>query len=191
MNKKLIILDRDGVINHDSDEYIKSPEEWVPIPGSIEAIGELSRAGFDVVVATNQSGLGRGYFDEYTLARMHEKMLALVEAEGGRITGVFFCPHLPEDDCACRKPRTGLLDRMEEELGVSVEDAWYLGDSLKDLECALARKCRPGLVLSGKGCHTYLHLNREMLDKVQVFDDLLDASKFILAVTPVGEFGLV
>lgn len=187
--KRPIILDRDGVINHDSDDYIKSPEEWVPIPGSIEAIAALSRAGYELYVVTNQSGLGRGYFDEYALARMHEKMNRLVEAAGGGIAGVVYCPHLPEADCDCRKPRPGLLDRLATEFGVDLDGAWFIGDSEKDLDCALARNCHPGLVLSGKGCQTYLHLGRDKLDKVQVFDDLHDAARFILALSQVGEPG--
>ena len=189
MINRTIILDRDGVINHDSEDYIKSPEEWQPIPGSIEAIARFTQAGYEVFVATNQSGLGRGYFDEDALAGMHEKMHALVEGAGGRIAGVVYCPHLPEADCQCRKPRAGLLDRIVSEFDVRVAGAWFIGDSEKDLDCALSRNCHPGLVLSGKGCQTYLHLGRDKLDKVQVFDDLDDAAKFILALSTIGAHG--
>ena len=109
---KLIVLDRDGVINIDSDDYVKSVEEWEPIPGSIAAIARLSKAGYTVAVATNQSGIARGYFDEYELAAMHQKLCTLVEQEGGEVDGVFFCPHSPDDHCDCRKPKTGLLEQI-------------------------------------------------------------------------------
>lgn len=182
MNAKVVVLDRDGVINEDSDDYIKSADEWRPIPGACEAIGAFTRAGYRVAVATNQSGLGRGYFDEAALQAMHDKMRALVAEQGGRIDAIAWCPHLPHADCDCRKPRIGLLDQLEGQLGQSLKDAWFVGDSEKDLDCALAKGCRPALVLTGKGGDTYLKLSREKLDLVQVFDDLLDASRFILAL---------
>ena len=179
-DRRLVILDRDGVINEDSDDYIRNEDEWIPIPGSIEAICRLSKAGWRVAVATNQSGLGRGYFDEFALARMHEKMRALVEECGGEIAGVFFCPHRPDEDCGCRKPRPGLLERMEAEFGISVAGAWYVGDTGKDLDCALAMGCRPALVLTGKGTETREKLGDGKLAEVPVFDDLLAAADFIL-----------
>lgn len=175
-----IILDRDGVINEDSDNYIRSPEEWIPIPGSIQAISDLSNAGFRVVVVTNQSGIGRGFFDEYTLGLMHEKLHQLVEDRGGSIAGIFLCPHLPDEDCGCRKPATGMLDRIEAEFGSVVSGCWFIGDSAKDLDCALARGCRPGLVLTGKGRATHAELDENRLATTTVFADLRAAADYIL-----------
>ena len=111
---KLVILDRDGVINQDSDAYVKSVDEWIPIPGSAAAIARLHKAGYRVVIATNQSGLARGYFDRTELDAMHAKMTELIEAEGGKLDGIFFCPHGPEDNCGCRKPLPGLIDQIED-----------------------------------------------------------------------------
>ncbi|MDT8398397.1 MAG: D-glycero-beta-D-manno-heptose 1,7-bisphosphate 7-phosphatase [Pseudomonadales bacterium] len=181
MAPKLIILDRDGVINQDAADYIKSPEEWQAIPGSIQAISLLSQAGFMVMVVTNQSGLGRGYFNEVDLANMHTLMHALVEDAGGQIAGVFYCPHRPDEGCHCRKPETGLLKQIEAEFGLSVKDAFYIGDSAKDLDCALAAGCRPVLVKTGKGAETLALLGAEQLKKILVFDDLLNATRQILA----------
>lgn len=171
---KLIILDRDGVINEDSDDYIKSLDEWIPIPGSIEAIAALSRAGYTVTVATNQSGIARKYFDEYELAGMHQKMCSLVEDAGGEISGVFFCPHGPEDDCECRKPRTGLLEQIECEFGTSVENAPFVGDSAKDILAAKLAGCRPVLVLTGKGQSTVAEAGQGELTGVEIFPSLKD-----------------
>jgi D-glycero-D-manno-heptose 1,7-bisphosphate phosphatase len=150
----LVILDRDGVINEDSDDYIKSLAEWRPIPGSIDAIARLSRAGFTVAVATNQSGLARGLFDLDDLEAMHQRLNELVEAAGGKLAGIFYCPHHPDDQCDCRKPKPGLLDAIERELGQPIRGAWLIGDSRGDLEAARARDCVPTLVLTGKGART-------------------------------------
>ncbi|MEH6557652.1 MAG: D-glycero-beta-D-manno-heptose 1,7-bisphosphate 7-phosphatase [Oceanicoccus sp.] len=147
----LVILDRDGVINEDSDAYIKSVEEWIPIPGSIEAISKLYKAGFTVVVATNQSGLGRQLFKLDELEAMHSKLNMLVENAGGKIAGIYYCPHHPEDGCACRKPKAGLIEAMERELDVSAQGAFLIGDSMRDLEAGLAKGCTPILVRTGKG----------------------------------------
>ncbi|MDR2213664.1 MAG: D-glycero-beta-D-manno-heptose 1,7-bisphosphate 7-phosphatase, partial [Pseudomonadales bacterium] len=147
----LVILDRDGVINQDSDDYIRSVDEWLPLPGSIDAIARLSRAGFKLAVATNQSGIGRGYFDEVALAQMHELLHTLVEDAGGHIDAIAYCPHLPDAGCACRKPLPGLLDAIAETLHLPLEGAWLVGDTAKDIETALSRHCRPILVLTGKG----------------------------------------
>ena len=181
MSQPLVILDRDGVINEDSAEYIKSVDEWLPIPGAITAIADLSRAGFRVAVATNQSGLARGYFDELTLALMHEKLHALVEAEGGQIDGIFLCPHGPDEGCACRKPATGMLEQMEHEFASPVAGAWFIGDSLKDLDCALAKGCQPALVLTGKGQQTLASLNATRRSTTPVFPDLKAAAAHILS----------
>jgi len=181
MNKPLIILDRDGVINHDSEDYIKSEDEWFPLAGSIEAIAQLSQSGFTVCVATNQSGLARGLFDEFTLSRMHELMRTLVEAQGGTIEGIFFCPHGPDDGCHCRKPRPGLLNQIEEQLQVDVAGAWFIGDTEKDIDAALAKNCKPILVLTGKGSLTRDTVDPAKLANVPVFDDLFSAAVFVLA----------
>lgn len=181
MHTKLIILDRDGVINHDADDYIKNSDEWRPIRGSIEAICRLSQAGYSVVVASNQSGLGRGLFSEFDLASTHELMCSLVAEQGGEIAGVFFCPHAPDEGCACRKPNTGLLEQMETEFSTSVADCWFIGDSEKDIDTALAKGCKPILVLSGKGSKTRGSLSEEKLARIHVFDDLYAAALFILA----------
>lgn len=155
-SKPIILLDRDGVINQDSDAYVKSVEEWQPIPGSIKSIAALSKAGFQIFVVTNQSGIARGYYDEDTLNAMHDKMTALVEAEGGRISGIEYCPHGPDDNCTCRKPKSGMIEAIEEKLGMSFQEhpAIMVGDSLRDLEAGKARGCSPVLVLTGKGRQT-------------------------------------
>lgn len=148
---KLIILDRDGTINEDRDDYVKSPEEWVPIPGALEAIARLNHAGWHTVIATNQSGLGRGTFDMATLNAMHVKMNQMLAKQGGRIDAVFFCPHAPEDACACRKPLPGLFEQIGERFGVSLRDVPVVGDSLRDLQAGVSVGCRPHLVRTGKG----------------------------------------
>lgn len=153
-NVKLIILDRDGVINKDSDQFIKSPEEWRPIDGSLEAIARLTHWGYRVVVATNQSGVGRGLFDVDTLAAIHEKMNTAVNQAGGRIDAVFFCPHAAEAKCDCRKPRTGLLQEIAARFNVDLTGAPAVGDSLRDLQAAEAVGAQPLLVLTGKGGKT-------------------------------------
>jgi D-glycero-D-manno-heptose 1,7-bisphosphate phosphatase len=151
---KLVVLDRDGVINVDSDQYIKSPEEWKPIPGSLEAIASLTQAGFRVVVATNQSGLGRGLFDMATLNAMHNKMHKAVNQLGGRIDAVFFCPHAQDAGCACRKPQPGMLLEIAARFNLALADVPVIGDSLRDLQAASAAGARPILVLTGKGKRT-------------------------------------
>ena len=151
---KLVILDRDGVINADSDQYIKSPEEWKPIPGSLEAIARLTQAGFRVVVATNQSGLGRGLFDMATLNAMHDKMHKAVNQLGGRIDAVFFCPHAQDAGCDCRKPKPGMLREIAARFNLALTGVPVIGDSLRDLQAASAAGARPVLVLTGKGEQT-------------------------------------
>lgn len=151
---KLVILDRDGVINLDSDQYIKSAEEWTPIPGSLEAIARLTQAGFRVVVATNQSGLGRGLFDMATLNAMHNKMHKAVSQLGGRIDAVFFCPHAQDAGCACRKPQPGMLLEIAARFKQALEGVPVIGDSLRDLNAAKATGAKPILVLTGKGERT-------------------------------------
>ena len=151
---KLVVLDRDGVINLESDQYIKSPEEWKPIPGSLEAIARLTQAGFRVVVATNQSGLGRGLFDMATLNAMHDKMHKAVNQLGGRIDAVFFCPHAQDAGCDCRKPKPGMLREIAARFNLALTGVPVIGDSLRDLQAASAAGARPVLVLTGKGEQT-------------------------------------
>lgn len=167
---RLVILDRDGVINEDSDEYIKSPDEWIPIAGSLEAIARLNRADYRVVVATNQSGIARGYFDLDTLSQIHEKMYRMLASHGGRIDAVFFCPHAPEDGCFCRKPQPGLLQEIASRLRVPLDAVPAIGDSLRDLQAARAVGAAPVLVRTGKGERT---LERgEGLEDVPVYANL-------------------
>ena len=167
---KLIVLDRDGVINEDSDAYIKSPEEWIPIAGSLEAIARLNRHGYRVVVATNQSGVARGLFTLDTLARIHRRMLEAVRDKGGEIDAIFFCPHGPDDQCRCRKPAPGLFEEIADRLKTSFEDVYAVGDSVRDLVAAKAVGARPALVRTGKGLRT-LRKSKD-LDGVPAFDDL-------------------
>jgi len=148
---RLIILDRDGVINHDSDRYIRSPDEWRPIPGSLEAIARLNHAGFRVVVATNQSGLGRGLYDTATMIAINDKMHRALAQVGGRIDAVFFCPHTAESDCDCRKPKAGMLTEIGRRFGIDLTGVPCIGDSLRDLQAAEAVGAQPILVLTGKG----------------------------------------
>lgn len=173
--KKIVILDRDGVINLDSPDYIKTAAEWIPIPGSIEAIARVSRAGYHVVIATNQSGLGRGLFDEDDLAQIHHKLRYMVEEAGGAIEGIYYCPHLPSDGCTCRKPATGLLSQIEQEMNSKLSDCWFIGDSEKDVEAARAYGCLPALVKTGNGIMAASTLNLPGLEPVPVFDDLANA----------------
>ena len=151
---KLIILDRDGVINHDSDAYIKSPDEWRPIAGSLEAIARLGKAGYRVVVATNQSGVGRGLFDLATLAAIHTKMHRAVIAAGGHLDAIFFCPHAADAHCHCRKPEPGMLEEILRRFQVEPQSVTAVGDSLRDLQAAAAVGTKPVLVLTGKGQKT-------------------------------------
>jgi len=178
----LVILDRDGVINEDSDDYIKSLAEWRPLPGSIEAIARLSRCGFTVAVATNQSGLGRGLFGLDELEAIHGRINELVQAAGGELAGIFYCPHTPDDACDCRKPKAGLIDAIERELGVSARGAWFVGDSLRDLEAGRAKGCVPLLVLTGKGERTRAKIEGEPLWRdVRVFADLAAVATTLIA----------
>ncbi len=147
---KLIIFDRDGTLNHDRDDYVTTVEEWVPIPGALEAVAALTQAGWHAVVATNQSGLGRGLFDMATLNAMHIKLNQKLAEVGGRIDAVFFCPHVPSDECACRKPMPGLMQQIGERYSVDLKAVPAVGDSLRDLQAAEAAGCEPHLVRTGK-----------------------------------------
>ena len=176
---KLAILDRDGVINYDSDQYIKSPSEWRPIPGSIEAIARLNQHGYRVAVATNQSGIGRGLFDMATLNAINDKMMELVFRQGGRIDALFFCPHTAVEECSCRKPRTGMLEEIAARFHAELKGQPAIGDSLKDLQAAEAVGAQPILVLTGKGEKT--RESGGLPKKTLVFDDLAAASRYLVA----------
>ncbi|MGO3623322.1 MAG: D-glycero-beta-D-manno-heptose 1,7-bisphosphate 7-phosphatase [Pseudomonas helleri] len=167
---KLLILDRDGVINHDSDAYIKSVAEWIPLPGAIEAIAQLSKAGWTVAVATNQSGIARGYYDLATLDAMHARLRALVAEQGGELGLVVYCPHGPDEGCACRKPKPGMLHTIAEHYGADLTKCWFVGDSLSDLQAAEAVGSTPVLVKTGKGLQTSA---KELPDSILIFDDLV------------------
>ena len=175
---KLIILDRDGVINEDSDAFIKTPDEWIPLPGSLDAIARLTKAGYTIVVATNQSGLGRGYFDILTLNAIHQKMQNAVKAAGGQIEAIFFCPHTASDNCDCRKPRQGMFSTISERFDTPLEDVPSVGDSLRDLQAAFLAGCTPILVLSGKGKKTLE--NGGLPPKTIIFDDLSAVADHLL-----------
>ncbi len=185
MITKLVILDRDGTINHDSDEYVKSAQEWTPMPGALEAIARLNHAGWHVVVASNQSGLGRGLFDVAALNAMHAKMHKMLSAVGGRVDAVFFCPHSPDENCSCRKPASGLFEQIGERYGMDLKGVPAVGDHLRDLQAATAVGCAPHLVLTGKGV---LHRDQTSLPSdfpadTQVHEDLSSFVDWLLAKT--------
>ncbi len=175
---KLVILDRDGVINHDSASYIKSPEEWKPIAGSLEAIALLNQAGYRVLVATNQSGVGRGLFDMATLNAIHDKMHRALSLVGGRVDGIFYCPHANDAGCACRKPRPGLLEEISKRFGVSLDGVPFIGDSLRDLQAGAAVGAQPVLVLTGKGKKT--RKDGDLPEGTVVHADLAEAVRSLL-----------
>ena len=175
---KIVILDRDGVINFDSDNFIKSPAEWKPIPGSLEAIARLSQAGFHVVVASNQSGIDRGLFDMDTLNAIHDKMYRAVKAVGGRIDAIFYCPHSADSNCNCRKPKPGMFERIAGCFNIDLANAYAVGDSLRDLQAAATSGAKPVLVLSGKGKAT--QAEGGMPEGTLVFDDLAAVVEHIL-----------
>ena len=148
---KLVIIDRDGTINAESADFIKSPDEWMPLPGALEAIARLNHAGWHVVVASNQSGLGRGLFDVAALNAMHAKMYKMLAAVGGRIDAVFYCPHTPDDKCHCRKPEPGLFEQIGERYGIDLKGVAVVGDALRDVVAGASAGCEPHLVLTGNG----------------------------------------
>ena len=181
---KLVILDRDGVINEDSDAYVKSVDEWTPLSGSIDAIARLYQAGYTIVVATNQSGLGRGLFDLDDLEAMHAKLTDLLADVGAELGGIFYCPHGPDDGCDCRKPAPGLLDAIASEFELSLSGVPLVGDSLRDLQAGLTHHCDPILVRTGKGAKTESKLAEQLnteLQHAQVFDDLSQVVDYLLA----------
>ncbi|HEV2111886.1 MAG TPA: D-glycero-beta-D-manno-heptose 1,7-bisphosphate 7-phosphatase [Gammaproteobacteria bacterium] len=168
---RLVILDRDGVINKESDAFIKTPEEWIPIPGSLDAIARLGKAGYTVVVASNQSGLGRGLFDLKTLDAIHARMQAEIAKTGGRLDGIFYCPHKPEDGCDCRKPKAGLFKQIAERYRTDLKDVPAIGDAARDVTAARTAGARPILVLTGRGREAL-----QVLPEVEHYADLAAAA---------------
>jgi len=176
----IVVLDRDGVINVDSADYIKSAEEWQPLPGSIDAIAMVCKKGYQVYVATNQAGLARGLFSPSDLQQMHQKLESLVETAGGKIAGIFFCPHHPDDGCRCRKPNPGLLEQIAESANISLTNRPFVGDSLKDIQAAVAIGAKPVLVRTGNGRNTEAKL--DSLD-VDVYDDLAAFARQLVLIS--------
>ena len=177
--ERLVVLDRDGVINQDSDAYIKTPEEWQPIPGSLEAIARLNAAGYIVAIATNQSGVARGLYDADTLDAIHNRMHACLAEVGAYVDIVRLCPHGPDDGCDCRKPASGLFHQIQSELGCRLDGVPAIGDSLRDLEAAAAVNAKPILVRTGKGTKTEKDLP-DWLAETPVYDDLAAAVDALL-----------
>jgi D-glycero-D-manno-heptose 1,7-bisphosphate phosphatase len=176
---KLVILDRDGVINVDSDQFIKSPEEWKPIPGSLEAIARLNHMGYRVVVASNQSGIGRGLFDMAALNAINEKMYKALSQVGGRIDALFYCPHPAEGNCTCRKPKPGMFEDIARRFNTSLTGVPCIGDSLRDMQAAAASGAEPVLVLTGKGSKT--QAAGGLPDHTKVYQDLSEAVRAMIA----------
>ena len=176
---KLVILDRDGVINYDSDQFIKTPDEWKPIPGSLEAIARLSHSGYRVVVCSNQSGVGRGLLDMTSLNAINDKMYKALAPFGGRIDALFYCPHPAEANCACRKPRPGMFEDIAKRFNVPLAGVPSVGDSLRDMQASVAAGCQPILVLTGKGRKTLAAGG--LPEGTQVYDDLSAAVRAIIA----------
>ena len=172
MTDKLIILDRDGVINFDSDDYIKSEEEWIPIESSLTAVAKLNQAGYKVAVATNQSGIARGYFDSVTLAMIHKKMELCLAGVGAHIDALEYCPDHPDNAGPNRKPNPGMLNRLINLFDATPEETWFVGDSISDIECAYNANCKPALVLSGKGERTLK--NNKLPEDLNIFTNLND-----------------
>jgi D-glycero-D-manno-heptose 1,7-bisphosphate phosphatase len=174
----LVILDRDGVINYDSEAYIKSPDEWRPLPGSLEAIAALTAHGRRVVVVSNQSGVGRGLFSEAVLAAIHAKMIGAIEAAGGTVSGVYYCPHRPEDKCSCRKPAPGMLKQIARDFGRALTGVPFVGDKVSDVRAGEAVGARPILVRTGSGRVAAAELRDR---SIEVYDDLAAAVAHLLA----------
>ena len=176
---KLVILDRDGVINRDSVNFIKNPNEWIALPGSLEAIALLNQSGFRVAIATNQSGIARGLFDMATLNAINDKMHRALAQMGGRIDAMFYCPHSAEDNCSCRKPKTGMIEDIGRRFSVELSEVYGVGDSLRDLQAFANAGCKPILVRSGKGEETLTGGN--LPKNTLIFADLNEAAQHIIA----------
>lgn len=182
---KLVILDRDGVINHDAEAFIRTPDEWRPIEGSLEGIAMLSAAGFEIAVATNQSGVGRRLLDKPTLTAIHQKMRKLVREAGGDLGRVVYCPHHPDDGCDCRKPLPGLFRRLSHQYGRSLDGVPMIGDSLRDIDAAIAAGGRPVLVLTGNGHRTAAEIAARG-EEVETYADLYSAAAALIAEQESG-----
>jgi D-glycero-D-manno-heptose 1,7-bisphosphate phosphatase len=178
MLDQYILLDRDGVINIDSDDFIKSPDEWQPISNSLKAIAQLHQANYKIIIITNQSGVGRGLYSDADLTAIHEKMQQLTLAVGGKIEHIYYCPHLPTAECKCRKPSPGMLLQFAHDYQADLTNTYFIGDSLRDLQAGFAAQAKPLLVKTGKGAKTLT--NNPNLD-IPIFETLYDASKFILS----------
>ena len=181
---KLVILDRDGVINQDSANFIKNPNEWIALPGSLEAIALLNQSGFRVVIATNQSGIARGLFDMATLNAIHDKMHRALAQLGGRIDAMFYCPHAADDNCTCRKPKTGMIEDIARRFSVNLSEVYAVGDSLRDLQAFHDAGCKPILVRSGKGEETLAQgqlPNQQLPKGTLIFADLNEAVQHIIS----------
>lgn len=177
MPNKYVLLDRDGVINFDSDDFIKSPDEWLPIPNSLEAIAQLHQAGYKIIIITNQSGVGRELYSDADLTAIHLKMQQLVNAACGKIEHIYYCPHLPTADCKCRKPKAGMLLQFAQDYAVDLDNTYFIGDSLRDLQAGFAANAKPILVKTGNGAKTFA-ANPDL--DIPIFETLYDASQFIL-----------
>lgn len=188
---KLIILDRDGVINHDRDDFVKSVDEWQPIAGSMDAIAFLTQAGYSIAVATNQSGIARGFFDVDTLNDMHAKMHKLVRQAGGEISGIWFCPHSNDHQCDCRKPKSGMMLDILRRFNAQASQVFVVGDSLRDLQAGVGAGCVPVLLKTGKGLKTLENDGDNLPEHTLIFDDLLAFSQALLneEVAGIGEDG--
>ena len=181
---KLLILDRDGVINQESPDFIKSPEEWKPIKGSLEAIARLSQAGYDIIVITNQSGVGRGLFSADMLGRIHVRMVDRVRQLGGKIQSILFCPHKPDENCECRKPKDGMYQELAKRLNTTFQGVISVGDSVRDLQAASIAGATPVLVRTGNGKKTLREINTNdslNLSNTPIFDSLAQVADAILA----------
>lgn len=176
----VIILDRDGVINADRPDFVKSASEWHPLPGSIDAIARLSRAGYRIAVASNQSGLGRGLFDQAALEKIHEKMLLAIREAGGDVELIEICPHHPNERCQCRKPQPGLLYSLAMQMGVELQDVPCVGDSTRDIQAAAAAGARPMLVMTGNGQDALRELEQQSQQVTEVFDNLSAVADFLI-----------
>ena len=185
MKTSYILLDRDGVINVDRDDYIKSPQEWFPITGSLEAIAQLYQHGYKIIVITNQSGIARGLFSEQTLHTIHKKMRQEVMAHGGQIDAIYFCPHQGSDQCECRKPKIGLLTQFAQDYAVDLTGLFFIGDSLRDIQAAQHAGAKPILVKTGNGLKT-LQEHADISTAVLTFSTLYDAVQYIIKSTIQG-----
>ena len=180
---KLIILDRDGVINHDRDDFVKSADEWIPLTGSLDAIAFLTQAGYTIAVATNQSGIGRGLFTMQELSEMHQKMHKLVQQAGGQIDGIWFCPHTAASQCQCRKPEPGMVLDIINRFSAKANEVYMVGDSLRDLQAIAAAGGKPILVRTGKGQKNLSQQHDQLPAGTQIFDDLMAFSQYLMQLS--------